>query len=207
MIFQGWERGKINHLMMELNKAILPQDKRKKNQDILANYLFENRGKHNAYAFRYLICEVINFLHVIVQMIFVNWFLGGEFSAYGLDAVRFVDAEIDKRPDPMAKIFPKLTKCTFRRFGPSGDLMKFDNLCLMPLNILNEKIYIFIWFWFYILVIISGMKVLYQIAVIAFPQSRYYLFTKLHHLIPLTHMSTILSRCTYGDWFLLFLVS
>lgn len=197
----------MKHIILELNKAILTDDKRKENQDRLVEYLFTRRGKHDAYAFRYFLCEVLNFLHVIVQMIFVNWFLGGEFSAYGLDAVRFVDIETDRRPDPMAKIFPKLTKCTFRRFGPSGDLMIFDNLCLMPLNILNEKIYIFIWFWFYILVIVSGMKVLYQIVVIAFPQSRYYLFTKFHHLIQDAEMSTILSRCTYGDWFLLFLVS
>jgi hypothetical protein len=45
----------------------------------------------------------------------------------------------------MAKVFPKVTKCTFFKYGPSGTVEKKDGLCVLPLNIINEKIYIFIW--------------------------------------------------------------
>ena len=47
----------------------------------------------------------------------------------------------------MAKVFPKLTKCTFHKYGPSGTIEIKDGLCVLPLNILNEKIYILLWFW------------------------------------------------------------
>jgi len=206
LLWKGWERGKIKHLITDLNKVILKADVKKEKEDTLVAYLCANRGRHNAYAFRYFICEVLNFFNVIIQMIFVNYFLGGEFSKYGIDVLKFVDRDPEQREDPMAKIFPKLTKCTFRRFGPSGDIMRFDNLCLLPLNILNEKIYIVLWFWFYILVISSGLMVIYRIVIIAFPQSRYFLLHRLHHLVPPRYLDTILSRCSYGDWFLLFLL-
>ena len=49
--------------------------------------------------------------------------------------------------DPISRIFPKVTKCTFHKYGPSGTVMKHDGLCVLPLNIINEKIYIFLWFW------------------------------------------------------------
>ena len=53
----------------------------------------------------------------------------------------------EDRLDPMIYIFPRMTKCTFHKFGPSGEVEKHDALCILPLNIVNEKIYIFIWFW------------------------------------------------------------
>ena len=53
----------------------------------------------------------------------------------------------EDRLDPMIYIFPRMTKCTFHKFGASGEVEKHDALCILPLNIVNEKIYIFIWFW------------------------------------------------------------
>ena len=47
----------------------------------------------------------------------------------------------------MIYIFPRMTKCTFHKFGASGEVEKHDALCILPLNIVNEKIYIFLWFW------------------------------------------------------------
>ena len=55
----------------------------------------------------------------------------------------------------MSRLFPKMTKCTFRKFGPSGTVEKIDALCVMPLNNANEKIYVFLWFWFVLLAVLS----------------------------------------------------
>jgi hypothetical protein len=45
----------------------------------------------------------------------------------------------------------QMTKCTFYKFGGSGTIQRFDSLCVLSMNIVNEKIYIFLWFWFIIL--------------------------------------------------------
>jgi hypothetical protein len=41
-----------------------------------------------------------------------------------MDFLKFVNTDPEDREDPMAKIFPKLTKCTFYLFGPSGDISR-----------------------------------------------------------------------------------
>lgn len=42
--------------------------------------------------------------------------------------------------DPMEAVFPKLTKCTFFKYGPSGSIQRHDALCVMALNVVNEKV-------------------------------------------------------------------
>ncbi|XP_054161033.1 innexin inx2-like [Oppia nitens] len=205
-LWKKWEKNKIKGLISGLNKVILEKNEKIKTCEGLAKRLVDTRGKYNAYAFRYFICEVLNFLIVILQMVFINWFLGGEFARYGINVLNYIDRDPNLSEDPMSRVFPKLTKCTFRQFGPSGDIKRFDNLCLLPHNILNEKVYIVLWFWLYVLVIASGLMVLYRLIIMAFPQSRYYLLHKLHHLVQPKHFDTIITHYSYGDWFVLFLL-
>ena len=56
----------------------------------------------------------------------------------------------------------RLTKCTFHKFGTSGELEKHDALCILPLNIFNEKIYIFLWFWMLALTSLTSVVVIYR---------------------------------------------
>ena len=67
----------------------------------------------------------------------------------------------EDRVDPMARVFPRVTKCNFKKFGlnfifisnififmvqilnlfakgPSGTLQTHDSLCVLPVNIINE---------------------------------------------------------------------
>jgi len=66
----------------------------------------------------------------------------------------------------------KVTKCTFFQYGPSGTVEKKDGLCVLPLNIINEKIYIFIWFWLIGIAVISGLALIYRLATLVGPQIR-----------------------------------
>lgn len=124
MLWKIWEKGRVQKIVNDLNKIILTESKKTASQHGLVDYLYKHRGRNNAYAFRYFLCEVLNLINIIIQMVFVNAFLGGEFSSYGLDVLRFLDSDPAVRVDPMAKVFPKMTKCTFRKFGPSGDVQK-----------------------------------------------------------------------------------
>ena len=37
----------------------------------------------------------------------------------------------EQRADPMNMVFPKVTKCTFHKYGSSGTIMKLDALCVL----------------------------------------------------------------------------
>ena len=50
--------------------------------------------------------------------------------------------------------------------------MKHDGLCVLPSNIINEKIYIFVWFWLIALAAVTAAFLLYRVAVIAGPAIR-----------------------------------
>jgi Innexin. len=54
----------------------------------------------------------------------------------------------------------------------TGSIQNHDALCILPLNILNEKIYIFLWFWFIILSLLSGLALLYSIGIVVYPPVR-----------------------------------
>ena len=110
----------------------------------------------------------------------------------------------EERVDPMARVFPKMTKCTFHKFGPSGTVQKFDGLCVLPLNIINEKIYVFLWFWFIVLTVITGLQMLYRLAVIGSSRLREMLLMSRSRLTKRHQVESIARRSQLGDWFMLY---
>ena len=87
------------------------------------------------------ICILLTFSWVITRLVKIRVYgnvLDGEFRKYGLEVVSMMEDNPEDRCDPMARIFPKVTKCTFNKFGPTGTLMRRDALCVLPVNIINE---------------------------------------------------------------------
>lgn len=113
-------------LVLDLNCPVVNDEAKEERKKILLDYFTENLNRHNFYAFRFFICEALNFVNVFVQIYFMDYFLGGEFSTYGSDVLSFTEMEPEERADPMSRVFPKVTKCTFHKYGPSGSVQKFD---------------------------------------------------------------------------------
>jgi innexin len=203
-LWKTWEGGRIKMLVLDLNCPVINDECKDERKKILVEYFSENLNRHNFYAFRFFICEALNFINVLGQIYFMDFFLDGEFSTYGSDVVRFTEMEPEERGDPMARVFPKVTKCTFHKYGPSGSVQKFDGLCVLPLNIVNEKIYVFLWFWFYILTILSGISLLYRAAVVVWPKVRLYLLRTRSRLSDHDDVEQIAQKCQIGDWFVLY---
>ena len=80
--------------------------------------------------------------------------------------------EPEDRVDPMSKVFPRMTKCNFYRYGGSGTLETIDALCVLSMNIINEKIYIFLWFWFILVAVITGINILVRMVQFFMPDIR-----------------------------------
>lgn len=62
----------------------------------------------------------------------------------------------------MVYVFPRITKCTFHKFGSSGTISRHDSMCVLSQNIINEKTYIFLWFWFIIMATLLSLLVVYR---------------------------------------------
>ncbi|XP_059619292.1 innexin inx2 [Phlebotomus argentipes] len=203
-LWKTWEGGRIKMLVMDLNAPIVNFDCKEDRKKILVDYFADNINRHNFYAYRFFICEFLNLANVFGQIFFMDFFLDGEFSTYGSDVVRFTEMEPEERRDPMARVFPKVTKCTFHKYGPSGSVQKFDGLCVLPLNIVNEKIYVFLWFWFIGLTVLTALSVAFRIAVIFVPKIRLYLLRARSKLSAHQDVENISKKCQIGDWFVLY---
>ncbi|XP_062717038.1 innexin shaking-B isoform X4 [Aedes albopictus] len=174
-LWKSWEGGKIHALMMDLDIGICSEIEKKQKKKLLLDYLWDNLRYHNWWAYRYYICEFLSLVNVIGQMFLMNRFFDGEFMTFGLDVITHMEADQEDRMDPMIYIFPRMTKCTFYKYGVSGEVERHDAICILPLNVVNEKIYIFLWFWFIILTILTTLTIFYRIIIIFSPRMRVYL--------------------------------
>ena len=78
---------------------------------------------------KFFLCEFLNLINIVGQIYFMDFFLGGEFTKYGTDVLAMTEKEPEDREDPMARVFPKVTKCTFHKFGPSGTVEVWRFCC------------------------------------------------------------------------------
>merc|ERR1719357_464816 len=120
----------------------------------------------------FFLCEILAFVNVIGQIYFTARFLGYQFTTYGWDVLSVTAGNPEDRSDPMNVVFPKVTKCTFHKYGPSGSITRHDGLCILALNIINEKIYVFLWFWFVGVAFFSAIAILYRLIVLLVPSLR-----------------------------------
>lgn len=169
-------------------------------------YYFYFFQRHNLYAIRYWACECICLINILVQLYVMNKFFDGEFLSYGLRVMNFSETAQEERVDPMVYVFPRVTKCIFHKYGASGSIQKHDSLCILPLNIVNEKTYIFIWFWFMILAGLLTCLVAYRILIIALPKIRPRILHAKHGTIPIEVCEALNRKVDLGDWWVLLML-
>lgn len=76
-------------------------------------------------------------------------------------------------------------------------------LCVLPLNIINEKIYIALWFWFIFIAIMSGLSLIYRCTLLISPQVRLQTLRLRSRMVNFHTLRYVFDKCDIGDWFLL----
>ena len=94
---------------VELNLPIVEENTKLDRIQILIDYFTDTRfNNHNSYTFRFFFCELLNFINVVGQIYFMDFFLGGEFTTYGSDVLAMSEFPQEDRNDPMSSVFPKV---------------------------------------------------------------------------------------------------
>jgi len=204
-LWKVFEAGKLKMLVSGLCVPIVDPKTKKDRVDALHDFFQKhgNRSKNNWYAAKFFFCEFLNLVNVIGQIYFVDLFLGGEFTTYGSDVWGMMQEEFEERTDPMAMVFPKMAKCTFHKYGPTGTIQRHDGLCILPVNIINEKIYFFLWFWFVALAIITAVQQVYRLITVLVPGLQVTRMKGLARAVPEHKIRELSKRTSTGDWFLL----
>lgn len=100
----------------------------------------------------YLFVKLIYCANVIGQFFILNGFMAMEYSMYGVEAIKFLSENGKWRESPR---FPRVTLCDFE-IRQLQNIQRFTVQCVLPINLFNEKMFIFLWFW---LVFVSTLTV------------------------------------------------
>nr|XP_022900886.1 innexin inx2-like [Onthophagus taurus] len=196
-LWKTWEGGRLRLLAKDLGGPLIPNCWNKETKERLISYMLSGNYSHNLYALRFAFCELLNFINVVCQIVFMDWFLSGQFTDYGI-ALALYNGE-----NPMTRVFPKVTKCTYYNYGPSGGRQRQDALCVLPLNIVNEKLFLILWVWFLILAIVSFYVLIYRTIVLVSPKIRMYLLMAHAKFLSRKTASIITCKISFGDYFFL----
>lgn len=99
----------------------------------------------------YLFTKFWYVANVISQFFILNAFLAMDFGVYGFEVLSALFYEGEIRDSPR---FPRVTLCDFE-IRQLQNLQRFTVQCVLPINLFNEKIFIFLWFWFLLVSIIA----------------------------------------------------
>ncbi|CAM4866003.1 unnamed protein product [Rotaria socialis] len=111
------------------------------------------RAQGNYLTFVYLFVKLLYIANVIGQLFLLNIFMGSNYHGYGIEVLRNL---LSGRECCRSARFPRVTMCDFEIRTMADHIHKHTIQCVLPVNLFNEKIFIFIWFWLVIVSILSS---------------------------------------------------
>ncbi|KAJ6632907.1 Innexin inx4 [Pseudolycoriella hygida] len=208
-LWKNWERGRMVKLCGQLGSSVIPTDYEKEKNQIVGYLRIDNRRVHCAYVSHFVLCEVLNLLIVLLNMNILNNIVSQFWIRYWPVVSSIFKKDGDSFSKLSSELFPKLVKCTYSLYGPSGTLQNRDALCLLSLNILNEKIFAFLYIWFIFLFVLSTWNLIARCIILVSPCLRLKMIRSLvMSSQPLTQrqLNIVLRGDNIGDWFVLFLL-
>ncbi|XP_052859884.1 innexin inx2-like [Anopheles cruzii] len=205
VLWKIWEGRRLESLCEGLTTPIVPDKVRLSNKKKLIRY-FARECNHSfrKYVQRYCFCMVLNFVNVLLCILIMNMIFSGFWMNYSPAVKALLSFDMPSWNRYNSQVFPKLAKCDFHFVGPSGSAQNRDALCLLALNVLNEKIFAFLWVWFILLGVISIINLLYWCLLVCCSSMREKLLYSTVHPIRMTHVTGALDGQGIGKWYLLY---
>lgn len=116
----------------------------------------------------YMIIKLLYMTNAIGQLFILNEFLGTNYNAYGLEVMQHLVEGIEM-VDSIR--FPRVTLCDFK-IRKLATVQSYTVQCVLPINLFNEKIFIFIWFWLVFVAVLSSANFLVWCYTMIFRQHR-----------------------------------
>ncbi|KAH8266318.1 hypothetical protein KR026_004012 [Drosophila bipectinata] len=149
--------------------------------------------------------EFLNLVNLLLQITWTNRFLGGQFLDLGPKAVK---GRWSEELSVLDIVFPKVTKCRFHKYGAGGSLQDHDTLCVMALNIMNEKIYTILWFWYAFLLTVTVLGLIWRLLTLCLYRNltftRWSLYWAKPGRLDEKELAAVIDKCNFSNWMFLF---
>ncbi|XP_059611937.1 innexin inx2-like [Phlebotomus argentipes] len=207
-----WEGGRLKSVCQDFGSPLTSSHWNGVESVRIVRYLRQKRHKdlHRWYAYRFISCEVLNFFAILGVMWVLELFLHDFWFTYAEAVQSMFRMDSSGWIINTARIFPKLAKCDVYKVGVSGSMQNNDYLCLLPLNIINEKIFAILWVWMIFVFIVSAINTLCKVVIFVCPLIRLkMLYSQIHDHSDQKYSSIyhITYGGDFGQWFFLYQMS
>ncbi|XP_023324554.1 innexin inx2 [Eurytemora carolleeae] len=200
--------GRISSLLQNLQNVLPYNENREDKLGDIHIYLQDFYGSHTWWARKLMISDFLNLINIVFNIIIMDWYLGSNFLTYGPTVISY---QMGNYPsDPFDNIFPKMTKCTLALYGPSGTVQNYDGLCVLPINVLNEKIYFLLWILLFPVAVLTVIDQGFWLVMVVSKQLRNSLlcsFVLSSRPQIRQRLRKILESLPFSDWLVLYLVA
>jgi len=212
MLWLSMEGGLMKFLVRNARGKII-EDAEEKRDCLIQTFQEHLHNKYTKYAILFHICETLNLVVVSSQFFVVNRFLNYQFLNYGPSVWYYYSLPPEERAlqnlNPMCEAFPRIASCNYYRFGFGGDKESKNAICILGLNMINDKIFLVIWFWYFLLILIGVFRLLYRISTVSSWKLRYRLLKwKIRRYFKKNendrHIEHYVKHCSLGDWLVLY---
>ena len=98
--------------------------------------------------------------------------------------------------NPMCEAFPRVASCTFYKYGSGGEVVGYQALCILALNIVIDKVYLVLWTWYVLITVLGTIRVICRLFQINSGIIRFWLMKiKMHRYFSNFCRFTIFSKC------------
>lgn len=102
----------------------------------------------------YVFTKALYLANVIGQFFLLNAFLSMEYNFYGAEVISHLTQHGSLKESPR---FPRVTLCDFQ-IRQMQNLLRYTVQCVLPINLFNEKIFVFLWFWLVLVAAITSLS-------------------------------------------------
>jgi len=201
-IWKAVEGGRVGKLLVKISEDPLTEIRISDQVAGLGDFLHSHRGWFNSCAMKLLICQTACLILTVSQLYAIDMVLGYQFLSIGSNLLN-----LDIINQALTKVFPKVVKCSMIYMGPSGNPVNNSGMCTLPINIINEKIYLVMWIWFIILIAVTVLSLFKQFLLLVLPSLRQIYLGKRSEFSSGNMVFSLASRFTYGDIVLLQLIA
>jgi len=106
----------------------------------------------------FLVSKILYIGNIVGQLFLLNEVLNAKYVTFGADMARYMADNIDWTEESYVA-FPRVTLCDFKVRGQDmKNAHSYTVQCVLPINLYNEKIYIFLWFWMVLVGVVSVFR-------------------------------------------------
>lgn len=146
-----------NYLMDIVSVFGSPSDMRKKEYT-------KSRSGYNA-TLLYLFTKATYVINICLQIFILNHFLGENYLYWGYEMSSNI---LHGKEWKETSIFPRVIMCDFQ-IRRLANLQRHTVQCVIMMNMINEKLYLFLYFWFFFLGVVTITNFVYFATVMLVP--------------------------------------